>query len=165
MEILVKYSNDFLKNKTKKDLRIFVVYKRKFIPISKTFRHYLLVIGYTGGGNQESWSFMFNGSNPVNSKIKRAFSTFPTYWEYEHHDNEIAEVSLELDEIDNKVFSEFQTVINKYLLYSEEEDSFIINLEKEEIINTTFFVTSKFPIKFLEKLNSIYWPFSTSWKL
>ena len=39
----------------------------------------------------------------------------------------------------------------------------ILNLENEEIIDTTFYTTPKFPIKILKQLNSVYWPFSTSW--
>ena len=43
-------------------------------------------------------------------------------------------IPIELDEMDKEVFKEFQTIINKYLLYSDEEDCFIINLENEEIL-------------------------------
>jgi hypothetical protein len=121
------------------------------------------VIGYSGGGCQEECSYVMYGSNPNNSKINRAYSSFPTDWEYEHINEETNEVSIELDEMDKEVFKEFQALINKYLLYSEDEDCFILNLENEEIIDTTFYTTPKFPIKILKQLNSVYWPFSTSW--
>ena len=121
------------------------------------------MIGYSGGGCQEECSYVMYGSNPTTSKINRSYSSFPTDWENEHFNEETNEVLIELDEMDKEVFKEFQTVINKYLLYSEEEDCFILNPENEEVIDSTFFATPKFPTKILKQLNSVFWPFSTSW--
>jgi hypothetical protein len=163
MEFLIQYSDDCIENQSIRNLRIFSGYKKIFLPASNSFRHYVVVIGYSGRGCQEECSYVMYGSNPITSKINRAYSSFPTDWEYEHFNKETNEVTIELDEMDKKVFKEFQNVINKYLLYSEEEDCFIINLENEEIIDTTFYTTPKFPIKILVQLNSVYWPFSTSW--
>lgn len=162
MEFLIQYSDDCIENQSI-NLRIFACYKRKFLPASNSFRHYAVVIGYSGGGCQEECSYVMYGSNPKTSKINRAFSSFPTDWEYEHFNEETYEVSIEPDEMDKEVFKEFQTLINKYLLYYEDEDCFILNPENVEIIDSSFFATPKFPIKILKQLNSVYWPFLTSW--
>ena len=167
MEILIQYAEKpdelLVKNQSIRDLRIFAVYNRKFLAKTNSFRHYLAVIGYSGGGCQEEYSYVIHGSELSNSKITFTPSSYPTYWEQEYFDNEIIEASIDLDEMDTEVLNEFQEAVSKYLEYSEDEGGYLINLENEELHNISFYATPKFPLKILEELNSIYWPFSTSW--
>ena len=167
MEILIQYAEKpdelLVKNQSIRDLRIFALYNRKFLAKTNSFRHYVAVIGYSGGGCQEEYSYVIHGSDISNSKITFTASSYPTYWEQEYNENEIIEVSIDLDEMDTEVFNEFQVTISRYLEYSEDDGCYLINLENDKKINNTFYATPKFPIKILEKLNSIYWPFSTSW--
>ena len=167
MEILIQYAEKpdelLVKNQSIRDLRIFAVYNRKFLAKKNSFRHYVAVIGYSGGGCQEEYSYVIHGSNTSNSKITIAASTLPTYWEQEYYKNELIETSIELDEIDSVVFNDLQVAMSQYLVFSEKEDCYIINLENEALKNGSFYATPKFPIKILEELNSIYWPFSTNW--
>lgn len=163
MEILIKHSKGCIENQSIRNLKIFAGYKRKFITSSNSFRHYVVIIGYSGGGSQEECSYVMHGSNLTNSKIYRTYSSFPTDWEFEHFNNETNEISIELDELDNEVLNEFQINIKEYLHYSEEEDYFTVNNENKEIINSPFFATPKFPLKILKQLNSVYWPFSITW--
>ena len=167
MEILIQYAEKpdelLVKNQSIRDLRIFALYNRKFLAKTNSFRHYVAVIGYSGGGCQEEYSYVIHGSDVSNSKITIAASTLPTYWEQEYYKNELIETSIELDEVDSVVFNDFQVAISQYLEYSEEDGCYLINLENEKLITTTFYATPKFPLKILEELNTIYWPFSTSW--
>ena len=167
MEILIQYAEKpdelLVKNQSIRDLRIFALYNRKFLANTNSFRHYVAVIGYSGGGCQEEYSYVIHGSELSNSKITYTPSSYPTYWEQEYFDNEIIEASINLDEMDTEVFNEFQEAISKYLEYSQDEGGYLINLENEELHNTSFYATPKFPLKILEELNTIYWPFSTSW--
>lgn len=167
MEILIQCAenpNELLAtNGSIRDLRIFALYNRKFLANTNSFRHYVTVIGYSGGGCQEEYPYLIHGSNISNSKITFTPSSYPIYWEQEYYANEIIETSINLDEMDTEVFNEFQEAISKYLEYSEEEGCYLINLENEALKNGSFYATPKFPIKILEELNSIYWPFSTSW--
>ena len=124
----------------------------------------MTLIGYSGGGCQEEYSYVIHGSDISNSKITFTASSYPTYWEHEYNENEIIEVSIEIDEMDTEVFNEFQVAISSYLEYSEDDECYLINTENKTLKNGSFYATPKFPINILEELNSIYWPFSTSWK-
>jgi hypothetical protein len=167
MEILIQYAEKpdelLVKNQSIRDLRIFALYNRKFLANTNSFRHYVAVIGYSGGACQEEYSYVIHGSELSNSKITFTPSSYPTYWEQEYFDNEIIEASIDLDEMDTEVFNEFQVAMSQYLVFSEKEDCYMINLENEALKNGSFYATPKFPIKILEELNSIYWPFSTNW--
>ena len=167
MEILIQCAenpNELLAtNRSIRDLRIFALYNRKFLVNTNSFRHYVTLIGYSGGGCQEEYSYVIHGSDISNSKITFTSSSYPTYWEQEYNENEIIEVSIDIDEMDTEVFNEFQVAISQYLEYSEDDGCYLINTENKTLKNGSFYATPKFPINILEELNTIYWPFSTSW--
>lgn len=167
MEILIQIAKKpdklLVDNQSIRTLRIFALYNRKFLSNLNSFRHYLVVIGYSGGACQEECSYVIHGSNRSNSKITFTASIFPNYWEHEYNKNGLIETSIELDKVDSEVFSDFEVALSQYLVYSEKEDCYLVNINSETLKNGSFYATPKFPIKILEEVNSIYWPFSTSW--
>lgn len=167
MEILLQCAENsnmlLVTNRTIRDLRIFAVYNRKFIANTNSFRHYVTVIGYSGGSCQVECSYVFHGSELSNSRISFAPTVYPINWEQEYHNNSIIEVSIDIDEIDTEVFNEFEVAISQYLDFSEDDGCYLTNLENEKNITIPFYVSPKFPIKILEQLYDVYWPFSISW--
>jgi hypothetical protein len=165
MEILIqiKKENVLDKNQTIRNLSFFGLYERKFSSKINSFKHYLMVIGYSGGMCQEECSYVIHGSNINNSKILIAFSAFPIYWDKEFSNNELNEISTEIDEDDNEVFKKFQEVMLEYVVYDDEKECYLINAENELLTKSSFYSTPTFPTKRLVELKKVYWPFSISW--
>lgn len=165
MEILIQIKNENVldKNQTIRNLSFFGLYERKFSSKINSFKHYLMVIGYSGGMCQEECSYVIHGSNINNSKILIAFSTFPIYWDKEFSNNELNEISTEIDEDDNEVFKKFQEVMLEYVVYDDEKECYLINAENELLTKSSFYSTPTFPTKRLVELKKVYWPFSISW--
>lgn len=127
MEVLFRCSNinntiEF-KSQSIRDLKILALYQKKFLSDNQIFKHYLQIIGYSGGVCQEECSFVINGSDFDNSRISIAHSIFPTFWEKEYFKNELIDVSYELHKFDVTVFNEFQKIITQYVIYAKEKNA------------------------------------------
>jgi hypothetical protein len=166
MEILIqiqnKQENVLDKNQSTRNLSLFSLYERKFSSEINSFKHYLMVIGYSGGMCQEECSYVIHGSNINNSKIVFTFSTFPIYWDKEFLNNELKEISTEIDEDDNEVFKKFQEVMSQYVVYDDKKECYLINAENHLLRESSFYSTPTFPTKRLAELKKVYWPFSIS---
>ena len=167
MEILIQIQNKqekiLDKNRSIRDLSLFSLYERKFSSEINSFKHYLMVIGYSGGMCQEECSYVIQGSNINNSKIFVSFSTFPTYWDKEFLNNELKEIAIEIDKDDIEVFNKFQVAMSEYVVYDNEKECYLINTENDLLTKSSFYSTPTFPTKRIAELKKVYWPFSISW--
>ena len=143
-------------------LRIFSLHKCIFDKETKNFIHFLVVIGYSGGGCQEECFYKINGSNFEKSTIQISTSSGDSFYQFSFKNQNIVELETEMNQFDRQIQSEFIESINKYLLYNDGLGYFFFD-NRNPNVNSGFLKTGKFPIRILKNLKNVYWPFSTHW--
>ncbi len=143
-------------------LSIFALHKIIFNSESKTFVHYLIVIGYSGGGCQEECFFKVDSSNLEKSTVWISRSASDFFYQLSYKNQNIVEIETEMNQFDKQIQNEFIESINKNLYYNETSGYYFYSNEKP-MIGNDFMVSNKFPIRLLKFLNNVYWPFSAHW--
>ena len=97
MNILIKlaekeHGSDQLPCSSIRNLRIFALHKSIFNSESKTFVHYLVVIGYSGGGCQEECFFKIDGSNLEKCTVWISQSTGDYFYQLSYKNQNIVEI-------------------------------------------------------------------------
>ena len=149
-------------NSSVRSLRIFSSHKCVYDSEEKMFIHFLVVIGYSGGGCQDECLYKIYGSNLEKSTIQISTSAGDSFFHYTFRNQNIVQLETELNHFDKQIQGEFLESISKYLLYDDELDCFLFNNTSINITNG-FFITDKFPLRTLKYLKNVYWPFSTHW--
>jgi hypothetical protein len=144
-------------------LRMFCLHKSIFVKEQKIFNHYLLAIGYAGGGSQETCFYKIEGSDLIKSKISIATSIGDYYFQHKYDNQVLTGEEFELLESDSNAQNELIDNISNYLHYDEAMECYVYNNDCNFIKNKEFEMNSKFPLKTLSFLKDVYWPFSTYW--
>jgi hypothetical protein len=145
-----------------RSLRIFSLHKSIYNEEKKIFIHFILVIGYTGGGCQEECLYKIEGSNLEKSSIFISTSAGGSVFQYYFSNLKLIEFDSEMCDSDLEIQNEFIDQVNNFLTYNEAADYFFF--DKSTLLNNNgFMITEKFPLRTLKFLNTVYWPFSTSW--
>ncbi len=138
------------------------MHKCVFDKKTKSFIHYLVVIGYSGGGCQDECFYKVDGSNLGKSIIHVSTSAGDFIYPFSFKNQKIVELEIEMNQFDRQIQLEFIEEINKYLLYDDGADFYFYD-NRNSNIKSGFLITDKFPIKILKFLQNVYWPFSTHW--
>lgn len=167
MNILIKlaekeHGSDQLPCSSIRNLRIFALHKSIFNSESKTFVHYLVVIGYSGGGCQEECFFKIDGSNLEKCTVWISQSTGDYFYQLSYKNQNIVEIETEMNQFDKQIQNQFFELIDKNLSYDDNLGYYFYNNQNSTICNG-FLITDTFPIRLLNFLNSVYWPFATYW--
>lgn len=165
MNILIQlsvkeYGSDQLPYSSIRNLRIFALHKSIFNSESKTFVHYLVVIGYSGGGCQEECFFKIDSSNLEKCTVLISQNVGDYFYRLSFKNQNIVEIETEMSLFDKQIQNHFIEAINKKLSYDENLGFYFYNNQYSLIYNG-FMISDKFPITLLNFLNNIYWPFST----
>ncbi len=124
------------------------------------FIHFLVVIGYSGGGCQEECFYKIEGSNLGKSTIQISTSAGGLMYQFSFKNQNIVELEIEMNQFDRQIQWEFIEEINKRLLYDDGSDYFFYD-NRNSKIKSGFLITDKFPKRILKFLQNVYWPFST----
>jgi hypothetical protein len=144
-------------------LRMFCLHKSIFVKEQKLFNHYLLAIGYAGGGIQETCFYKIEGSNLIKSKISIATSIGDIYFQHKYENQILIDEEFAFLESDLKAQNELIDNISNYLHYDDLIECYVYNNDCNFIKNKEFEINSRFPLKTLTFLNDVYWPFLTFW--
>jgi hypothetical protein len=145
-----------------RSLKIFTTHKSVFDKEYKTFIHFLIVIGYSGGGFQEECFYKISGSNFEKSTVLISTSAGDSFYQFSYKNKKLIELETELSQFDTQIQSEIIETANKYLLYDEALDFYYCDNRNANFKNG-FMISEQFPIKVLKFLKNVYWPFSASW--
>ena len=145
-----------------RSLKIFTTHKSVFDKESKTFNHFLVVIGYSGGGCQEECFYKISSSNFEKSTVLISTSVGDSFYQFSYKNKELFELESEMSQFDKQIQREFIETTNKYLSYDDILNYFFFDIRKITL-ESGFMVDVKFPIKILNFLKNVYWPFSASW--
>ena len=145
-----------------RSLRIFSSHKCIYDKDDKTFIHYIVVIGYSGGGCQEECFYKIGGSNLEKSTIQISTNAGDSFFHYTFRNQNLVQLETELNHFDKQIQGEFLDSISKYLLYDDELDYFFFDNSSNSVTNS-FLIIDKYPIRILKFLKNVYWPFSTHW--
>ena len=147
---------------TTRSLRIFSLHKCVFDKEKKNFIHFLVIIGYTGGGCQEECFYKIDGSNLEKCTVEISTSAAGSFYQFSYKNQKIIELETEINQFDRQIQSEFLEAINKHLVYIERLGCFLYE-NRSSIVHKGFLITDKFPIRIFKFLKNVYWPFSTHW--
>ena len=145
-----------------RSLMIFALHRSIFDNEKKTFIHFLMVIGYSGGGCQEECFYKIEGSNLEKSTVLISTSSGDLFYQFSFQNQNCSELEKELNEFDKQIQLEFTDSINNHLSYNSELGYYFYD-NLNSIINNGLMITDKFPIRILRFLKNVYWPFSVSW--
>jgi hypothetical protein len=147
-----------------RSLGIFSLQKSFYNKESKTFVHYLTVIGYAGGGSQGELFCKILGSNLEKSTIYISIFADSMYYEYLFKSDvlKIINYDNDLNESDLVIQNEFIEEINNYLSWDDTDGYYYIK-NKSLLLEENFFMSQKYPLRMLKYLKNVYWPFSISW--
>lgn len=167
MNILIQLSakqhgSDQLPHSSIRNLRIFALHKSIFNSESKTFVHYLVVIGYSGGGCQEECFFKIDNSNLEKCTVWISQNVADYFYQLSYNNQNIVEIETEINQFDKQIQHHFIEEINKNLSYNENLGYYFYSNQNSLSCNS-FKISDKFPIRLLIFLNNVYWPFSKHW--
>jgi hypothetical protein len=145
-----------------RNLRIFALHKSIFNSESKTFVHYLIVIGYSGGGCQEECFFKIDSSNLEKCTVSISQNVGDYFYQLSYNNQKITKLENEMTQFDKQILDDFFEVINNNLSYNENLCYYFYS-NQNSMSNSDFTISDKFPIRLLYFLNNVYWPFSTYW--
>jgi len=145
-----------------RSLRIFSSHKCIYDSETKMFIHFLVVIGYSGGGCQDECFYKIHGSNLEKSTIQISTSAGDSFYHFSFKNQTIVQLETELNDFDKQIQGEFLESNRKYILYNDELDYFFFDNSSANVTNG-FLIIDKFPIRILKFLKNVYWPFSTHW--
>lgn len=167
MDILIQLANKESGVQSSTDssirsLRIFSSHKCIYDKEAKRFIHYIVVIGYSGGGCQEECFYKIDGSNLEKSTIQISTSSGDSFFHYTFRNQNLVQLETELNHFDKQIQGEILDSISKYLLYDGELDYFFFD-NSSNSVTKGFLIIDKFPKRILKFLKNVYWPFSTHW--
>lgn len=167
MDILIQLANKESGVQSSTDssirsLRIFSSHKCIYDKEAKSFIHYIVVIGYSGGGCQEECFYKIGGSNLEKSTIQISTSSGDSFFHYTFSNQNLVQLETELNHLDKQIQGEILDSISKYLSYDGELDYFFFDNSSNSVTNG-FLIIDKFPMRILKFLKNVYWPFSTHW--
>jgi len=167
MNLLIQFSttehgSDRLPCSSIRNLRIFALHKSIFNSESKTFVHYLVVIGYSSGDCQEECFFKIDSSNLEKCTVWISQNAGDNFYQLSYKSQNIVETETELNQFDKQIQTQFIEAIHKNLSYNENLDYWYFNNQNPSNSNG-YLIIDKFPIRLLKFLNNVYWPFSTHW--
>jgi len=141
-------------------LGIFCLHDCIYSKEKRIFIHYLMIIGYGGGGVQEEAFYKIEGSKVDIAKIYITTNCGGIDFEKVVGENNLGNHDLNLSRLDLEIQTKFLSELDHYLRYNEELCCFTYKPESKFIENGFYKATIKFPTTLLKNLNAIFWPFS-----